>query len=139
MCLFFDQQTTNTIKKKLDNSPFIWCYKMIYFDGVRSYAPHRGNRINAGWYRADSFPLRSEYDQGSSLYEGIHIYLTKKEALMATKLASGRYVIKVKCFKKDFLAAGSTYEYGRKNCAIFKKIWIAKVDLKLKQKSKLKK
>ena len=124
MCLAYDKEVDDRTRARLDEKGFIWGYKVV----------NRYPTFQSGWmveslyfryewkiginYSDRRFPgiVIRERDSGY-INKGFHFFLTRRAAKGESGYnTSHNIVMKVKCYKKDFVAAGF---FGPKHSAVF--------------------
>ena len=120
MCLSIQQSSMRHIRGRMKKTGSVICYKILN-QGL--YSPIRCQQYHSGFnysYRqvTDLFICEKESD---TVNNGLHVYTSKKQAL----LRSNRWniIIPVRCYLKDFVAAGH-------KGAVFTKVFIRKHDIR---------
>ena len=122
MCLDYSVEETKQLLKRFGKKEYIYLWKTI---SRTNHSPYQYTKINAGWYKADvkqKLYLECEHTNEEAIFKGIHVYRNRDRARRYT--SQHEYYIKVKCYKKDLVAAGDAED------AVFNKIWIDKSQLR---------
>lgn len=142
MCQRYSESLTREMEKRLDKGP-LWLWKVVKVEPVRRWEVvkrarartwiicKRVSRIVSCW---GDFRWRGGWNRARGLWnvrrgEGgaIHVYWTRAEARPRGAHYTRVYkVMRVRCHKKDFLAAGKADQEMCARTACFKKVWLPK-------------
>ncbi len=144
MCLRTTKKRCEGFKKRTTDN-FIYAYKVVkvFHDEKainRIISQYNYFQWKPGFNKArgvEDYIFKEIRGKGrTNVYNGIHVFLTLKEAERFT----GSYaydldykfkVIKVKCLMKDFVAAGTRFSHQRVTKeAVFKKVYLSKKEYK---------
>lgn len=138
MCLGRSGYEEAVFKKKYKNKRKLVVWKMVYVEDGEVKAPYRHIRMNSGWYKSNLTLIErvnllykfQEYPHyGSSIYKGIHVYRTRKEARSMTASYTGRKFVRCEVLVRDVIGVNA-------NQIAATKIWIPKSEMDRVRKSK---
>lgn len=130
---------------KWNKGGWLWAYKVYknyeyQAGGAYLYPIHYNDAVEvtkAGFYHSDRKSKEiSSQEQINGVNKGIHVWLDKNEAENQVKAGYSRVVLKVKIFKRDFVASGcqyNSYDWSLSrvlNQAVLMKIQFSKSDIK---------
>ena len=153
MCLTATAKETKNLRRRLKRNGFVWMYKIVRriwdFDKEKYVlkTPYMNKEIKTGWFVSnrkeekvdfasppvETSPLNGdiydfEYVKANKkrkivdIDKGIHIFTNEKAAKI--QAMSSSKIIKVKCYEKDFVAAGTFDLDG--DSAVFMKVFVPK-------------
>jgi hypothetical protein len=141
MCLEYNKEATDILKKKFGKKDYIFLWKVYEkfpchiqsaFQYMLLYKP--GLVVSNRKY--NKLHVR-KYPLATLIRKGIHVYTDKKVAQKAIYKRSHKVLVRVKCLKKDLIAAGCMYDWAgirslydpeRHNHAAFLKVEILPQD-----------
>jgi uncharacterized protein YjbI with pentapeptide repeats len=110
MCLLSKSKYTKNLYEKINK--YIICYKVLFVDNNRLYSPYRFFKYKSGKI---NFKTRT-------IHQGIHVYLTKKQAnFNKNTLLQHSVIFKVRCYKEDLIGANLT-------AAAFRKVYLTNTE-----------
>jgi hypothetical protein len=140
MCLTYDALSTEKFwkSKSRKNKNWCWCWKNVcVYKGIVS-SPHRDNEISPGWLISDRVEQAPFIDGMDNVFyfavrRGIHVY---SDSLVITAAFPNEYChsIRVKCYKKDFVAASVSSRKGvmwhaNGGEAVFMKVFVPRSEI----------
>lgn len=148
MCLLYDKVSTEKFwkTKSRKNKSFFWAWKNVGIYENEVCSPAMDIEIKPGWFISDRVkqkPLEDMCDTSYSIYRGIHVYVDTG-ILGQWDFEEDSYRIKVKCYKKDFVASSTIFRNDSKwkiwgGEAVFMKIFIPKSEIdRILKKAKIK-
>jgi hypothetical protein len=143
MCLFYDKEGTETLKKRFNKDDTITCYKVY---GVRIQRPYDNDGETKKYLVSPYFPnkkgsvidepqvvtadrsgikMTARETRKGHVDKGIHVFVNKKAAKHSAALLwiHKGVVMPVKCKKKDFVAASKKHNQSAWE-AVFKRVEI---------------
>lgn len=129
MCLKVDGDVQDRFLKKLEREGEVTCYKVVRKHVSGQFTtPYRStsvylNRLFKAFLRPNEkkFMQKSKYVTGNSIFKGIHVYLTRADARDHARHSSILKIVKVKCKKENFVAAGM---FSHRKSAVFTEVFV---------------
>ena len=137
MCLLRDEKIEEKVKNDLKKGKnTFWKIVVVnrFYDGFYSY--YQGMPIPFGWNISNRTDKEIDVGDRGKIYQGIHVYLTRKDVRKAKKKlltnnANNAKIIKVLVYPNDLVAAGKSmlgsYPSDEdKPSAVFMKVFVPK-------------
>jgi hypothetical protein len=123
MCLKYSPVGTGNVRRRLNRDGDIIAWKDIWLDLGQICSRVFEHLWRPGWNKSNRRhqSLTTEERDGKTVFEGIHVYLKKPKR-------RGLFIIKVRCYANDFIAAGN----GE---AVFTKVFVSEEEIKRIQKT----